>query len=320
MRACRDQEGRNVDRATTRRIGLNGWQEATGMLSTRTIHPIGRAGWLGSGSSANEATTRHCAAWAFRRRAGQNEAACLSSVEEIVRAARLAGSSGSGRRCWASRSWLSTRFDRRHTVLRRLVAEYPELSPITLAKKGVQGNPQPPRPVCEQRGQWIATLDADLQNDPADLAVLWQALPGFDAALGWRATRRDVWSKRLISRLANRIRNRVLGQSIRDTGCSVRIFSRERALRLPLFHGWHRFLGPLLLRDGARLTQLPVSHRPRPHGRSHYNLWNRSLRVVVDLFGVAWLLRRPIRYEVVGNASEPAVASPHFQAWQPAGR
>ena len=70
------------------------------------------------------------------------------------------------------------------------------------------------------------------------------------------------------------------------------------ALRLPMFQGCHRFFGPLLLREGCRIVQLPVNHRPRPHGRSHYNLWNRSLRVIVDLFGVAWLMRRPTCYEV----------------------
>jgi hypothetical protein len=79
----------------------------------------------------------------------------------------------------------------------------------------------------------------------------------------------------------------------------VRIFPREAALRLPAFRGVHRFLGPLLLREGCRLVQVPVGHRPRPHGRSHYNLWNRSLQVVVDLIGVAWLLRRPLAYRVL---------------------
>ena len=113
----------------------------------------------------------------------------------------------------------------------------------------------------------------------------------------------DVWTRRVISRWANRVRNMVLGQSIRDTGCSVRIFPRAVALRLPLFTGAHRFLGPLFLSAGCRLIQVPVNHRPRPHGRSHYNLWNRSLRVVFDLFGVAWLMRRPMRYQVLENQS-----------------
>ena len=116
-------------------------------------------------------------------------------------------------------------------------------------------------------------------------------------ALGWRFNRQDVWWKRLISRHANQVRNMVLGQSIRDTGCSVRIFPRDLALRLPVFHGVHRFVGPLLLREGCRLVQVPVRDRARSHGRSHYNLWNRSFGVLLDLLGVAWLMHRPLRYE-----------------------
>jgi glycosyltransferase involved in cell wall biosynthesis len=149
------------------------------------------------------------------------------------------------------------------------------------------------------RGNWIATLDADLQNDPVDLVRLWRALPGHDGALGWRMTRQDVFSKRIISRWANKARNMVLGQKIHDTGCSVRIFSRTTALRLPAFHGMHRFIGPLLLREGCQLVQIPVGHRPRLQGCSHYNIWNRSLSVIVDLLGVAWLLRRPVHYRVI---------------------
>ena len=91
----------------------------------------------------------------------------------------------------------------------------------------------------------------------------------------------------------------MLGQAIRDTGCSVRIFSRAMAIRLPTFHGMHRFIGPLLLREGCRLIQVPVGHRPRLRGLSHYNFWNRSLGVIVDLFGVTWLLRRPVQYRVM---------------------
>ena len=193
-------------------------------------------------------------------------------------------------------------------VLRDLTSRYPELQPVRLAQN-VGQSAATAAGFRAARGEWVATLDADLQNDPADLAQLWNALPGHDGVLGWRVKRRDVWSKRVISRWANRIRNAVLGQSIRDTGCSMRIFSRELALRLPMFRGSHRFLGPLLLREGARLAQLPVAHRPRPHGTSHYNLWNRSLRVVVDLFGVAWLLRRDVRYEVIDDSSIAPVPS-----------
>jgi glycosyltransferase involved in cell wall biosynthesis len=187
-------------------------------------------------------------------------------------------------------------------VLQRLALEHPELRPIRLIEN-VGQSAATVAGFRAARGNWVATLDADLQNDPADLAVLWGLLQGHDAALGWREKREDVWSKRIISRWANRVRNAVLGQSIRDTGCSVRIFPREMALRLPMFRGSHRFLGPLLLREGCSIVQAAVHHRPRPHGTSHYNLWNRSLPVVVDLFGVAWLLRRPINYEVAPRAS-----------------
>jgi glycosyltransferase involved in cell wall biosynthesis len=187
--------------------------------------------------------------------------------------------------------------DGTRALLEEMAVAYPELRPLSLACNVGQSGATAAG-FRAARGDWVATLDADLQNDPADLARLWLALPSHEAALGWRRKREDVWSRRVISVLANRVRNQVLGQSIRDTGCSVRIFSRAMALRLPMFQGCHRFFGPLLLREGCRIVQLPVNHRPRPHGRSHYNLWNRSLRVIVDLFGVAWLMRRPVCYAV----------------------
>jgi dolichol-phosphate mannosyltransferase len=245
----------------------------------------------------------------------KNEAASLPRlVEEIARALRpLTIARASGPRLVGFEVVLvddgST--DDTAEVLRRLSADYPELRPIRLAAN-VGQSAATAAGFRAAGGEWVATLDADLQNDPADLAVLWDALPDHDAALGWRVKRRDVWSKRVISRWANRIRNWVLGQSIRDTGCSVRIFPREMALRLPMFRGSHRFLGPLLIREGCSLVQVPVAHRSRPHGKSHYNLWNRSLRVVVDLFGVAWLMRRDVLYEVVtnvGDAPRPSTTS-----------
>jgi dolichol-phosphate mannosyltransferase len=193
-------------------------------------------------------------------------------------------------------------------VLRRLSARYPELRPVCLVRN-VGQSAATAAGFREARGDWLATLDADLQNDPADLAALWDALPGHDVALGWRVKRQDIWSKRVISRWANRIRNRVLGQAIRDTGCSVRIFPRALGLRLPMFRGCHRFFGPLLLREGCSVVQVPVNHRPRPHGVSHYNIWNRSVRVVVDLFGVAWLMRRDVRYELAPEGAETGSGS-----------
>jgi dolichol-phosphate mannosyltransferase len=206
-------------------------------------------------------------------------------------------------------------------VLSELSASFPELRPIALATNVGQSGATAAG-FRAASGVWVAVLDADLQNDPADLIKLWEALPGHDAALGWRVKRQDVWSKRIISRWANRIRNAVLSQAIKDTGCSVRIFPRDVALRLPLFHGAHRFFGPLLIREGCRIVQVPVNHRPRPHGQSHYNVWNRSVRVVVDLFGVAWLMRRPLCYEILPSTEIPTVSSMSSRTlvWQVAGR
>ena len=187
--------------------------------------------------------------------------------------------------------------DGTRAVLRRLAEAYPEVWPMSLAEN-VGQSAATIAGFRVARGDWVGVLDADLQNPPEDLARLWDFLPGFDAALGWRTTREDRWSKRVISRAANRVRNLILGQSVKDTGCSVRIFPREIALRLPAFHGVHRFFGPLLLREGCRVVQVPVGHRPRACGKSHYHWRNRSVRVIEDLLGVAWLLRRPVSYRM----------------------
>ena len=142
--------------------------------------------------------------------------------------------------------------DETGSVLSSLAEAYPELRGLMLAHS-VGQSAATMAGIHAARGNWVATLDADLQNDPADLVRLWNALPGYDAVLGWRVTRQDICSKRVISGWANRVRNMILGQSIRDTGCSVRIFPTAMALRLPAFHGMHRFFGPLLLREGCTL-------------------------------------------------------------------
>ncbi|HEU5117428.1 MAG TPA: glycosyltransferase family 2 protein, partial [Isosphaeraceae bacterium] len=229
----------------------------------------------------------------------KNEAESLPQlVDETVRALRsLESRPESGLRDFEIVVVDDGSTDHTPQVLDALSKLHPELRPVTL-RQNVGQSGASMAGFWASHGEWIGMLDADLQNDPADLITLWQALPGYDAALGWRRNRQDTWFRRAISLVANGVRNAVLGQAIRDTGCSVRIFKKENALRLPMFHGAHRFFGPLLMRDGCRIVQVPVNHRAREFGRSHYNLWNRSIRVVVDLLGVAWLMRRPIRFEV----------------------
>ncbi len=245
----------------------------------------------------------------------KNEAANLPRLlDEIARAFRpLVGSDDGEHRLEGYEVLIvddgST--DETGTVLDQLSGDHPELRPVILTRN-VGQSAATVAGIRAARGGWVGLLDADLQNPPADLAAMWHVLPGYDAALGWRTTRQDSWVKRVVSRVANRIRNAVLGQSIRDTGCSVRIIARSFAERLPTFYGGHRFYGPLLLREGARIVQIPVAHRARYQGKSHYGFSNRSVRVVVDLLGVAWLLRRPARFEVarVGFAAAESGLDP----------
>lgn len=151
------------------------------------------------------------------------------------------------------------------------------------------------------RGELVVTMDADLQNDPADIERLLEALPGWDAVVGWRRVRRDNWLKRLSSRLSNAIRNRVSGDRIIDTGCSLKLFRREALRSLKMYDGMHRFLPTLLRLEGRRVREIPVNHRPRLRGRSKYNVRNRALRAFLDLLAVRWMRARQLRYRVIDD-------------------
>ena len=150
------------------------------------------------------------------------------------------------------------------------------------------------------RGSIVITLDADLQNDPADIPQLLEALDrtGATAVAGYRATRRDTPWKRLQSRIANGIRNRLNGEVIRDTGCSLKAFRADAVRSLPLFGGMHRFLPTLIKMQGGTVAEVPVGHRPRRYGVTKYGMWNRVLRSLVDAFAVRWMQRRALRYRV----------------------
>jgi glycosyltransferase involved in cell wall biosynthesis len=142
------------------------------------------------------------------------------------------------------------------------------------------------------RGEVLVTLDADLQNDPADIPRLLAALEDLDMVIGVRATRHDNWLRRLSSRVANAVRGRILGDGALDTGCALKVMRQQTVARLPAFNGMHRFLPALVRMEGGKLAQVPVGHRPRLHGKPKYNVRNRLGRGVVDLIGVLWLQRR----------------------------
>ena len=146
------------------------------------------------------------------------------------------------------------------------------------------------------RSVWIATLDGDGQNDPADLPKLLAArdaaAPDVKLFTGWRVARRDTAARRWASRFANALRRRLLRDDTPDTGCGTKLFERAAFLDLPYFDHMHRFLPALVQRAGWRTASLPVNHRPRGTGRSKYGNLSRALVGLRDLRGVAWLVRR----------------------------
>ncbi len=150
------------------------------------------------------------------------------------------------------------------------------------------------------RGLTIVTLDADLQNDPADIPALLAELErsGATAVVGYRVGRRDSEWKRLQSRIANGVRNWLNGETIRDTGCSLKAFRADAVRALPLFTGMHRFLPTLIKLHGGTVAEVPVRHWPRRFGRTKYGMWNRVFRSFADALAVRWMQRRALRYRV----------------------
>jgi dolichol-phosphate mannosyltransferase len=153
------------------------------------------------------------------------------------------------------------------------------------------------------RAEWVATLDGDGQNDPADIPDLIKAVassePSLKLVMGNRTTRKDTWLRRISSRVANRVRGGLLRDGTPDTGCGIKLMHRATFMRLPWFNHMHRFLPALYQRAGARVVSVPVRHRPRTRGTSKYGLRNRLWVGIVDLFGVRWLiLRNPPRIEI----------------------
>ena len=151
------------------------------------------------------------------------------------------------------------------------------------------------------RGEVIVTLDADLQNDPADIPKLLAALEGADVVSGVRAKRSDTWIRLVSSRIANATRRAALGDSVTDIGCSLKAYRREMLADLPMFVGVHRFLPAMCAFRGARVVEVPVNHRARTMGVSKYGMGNRLWRGIHDLIGVSWLKHRLVRYKVRGE-------------------
>jgi dolichol-phosphate mannosyltransferase len=183
-------------------------------------------------------------------------------------------------------------------VLTRAKANYPELRVIRHVSQSGQSTAIR-NGVKAARGAWIATLDGDGQNDPADIPKLLTMRAESPAAIklyaGWRVNRKDSASKRFGSRFANAIRSRLLRDDTPDTGCGIKLFERAAFLDLPYFDHMHRYLPALMQRAGWKVLSVPVNHRPRGTGVSKYNNFNRALVGIADLRGVGWLIKRSKR-------------------------
>jgi glycosyltransferase involved in cell wall biosynthesis len=152
--------------------------------------------------------------------------------------------------------------------------------------------------ISAARGEVIVTMDADLQNDPHDIPKLLEKIGDFDAVCGWRQKRNDNFIRRISSRIANGVRNRLSGESIRDVGCSLKAFRSVYAKKMKLFTGMHRFFPTLIKMEGGRVTEVPVNHRQRKFGAPKYNIRNRIVRSFIDLLAVCWMKKRRLNYEI----------------------
>ena len=163
--------------------------------------------------------------------------------------------------------------------------------------------------VYKAKAPLIVTLDGDGQNDPADIPALLTRSRSSDNAkqtmvVGRRTERRDTFVRRLSSKVANSIRASMLKDQTFDTGCGLKIFPREAFLRMPQFNHMHRFLPALMIRSGGEVISVKVNHRARELGTSKYGIWNRLWVGIADIYGVMWLIRRPV-HPIVEQLKRP---------------
>jgi dolichol-phosphate mannosyltransferase len=148
------------------------------------------------------------------------------------------------------------------------------------------------------QGKFIITLDGDGQNDPKDIPRLIDLIQDCDLVCGIRLKRKDSFTKRLTSKMANFVRQRLCDDGVEDSGCSLKVYRKSCLDQIKMYQGMHRFLPALFRIEDFRIRQIPVNHRERLRGKSNYNFFNRSLNTVADLWAVRWMKKRHLRYQI----------------------
>ena len=182
-------------------------------------------------------------------------------------------------------------------VIRDLAAAHPEVAYVAFARNAGQSAALYAG-FQHASGDVVVTMDADLQNDPADLPKMLEYYGEYDMVNGWRFDRRDTLSKKIGSKIGNFVRNRLTWESIHDTGCSLKVMNAAMLKRIKVFKGLHRFLPTLMRLEGARVVEVKVGHRPRLHGVSKYTNLRRGIEGLYDVIAVRWMIKRHLRIEI----------------------
>ncbi|MBV9497000.1 MAG: glycosyltransferase family 2 protein [Acidobacteria bacterium] len=189
--------------------------------------------------------------------------------------------------------------DRSLAVLHAAKAKYPNLRVLALEKNSGQ-TAALDAAWRGARGTYVVSLDADLQNDPADIPPMMRKLEetGADMVIGVRVNRNDTWSRKVQSRIGNGVRNWITNDDVTDTGCSLKLAKRKAIEPVRLYTGMHRFLPTLVRHAGFKVVEMPVNHRARKYGVSKYGVMNRAARGLMDCLAVRWMGKRMLHYTV----------------------
>lgn len=142
------------------------------------------------------------------------------------------------------------------------------------------------------------TLDGDLQNDPKDIPRMLEYYGEYDMINGWRKQRNDSIFKKVGSKIGNFFRNIMTNETIKDTGCGLKVMKTDILKRIKMYKGLHRFLPTLMRLEGARVIEIPVNHRKRIYGHSHYSNLKRAFSGFYDLISVRWMIKRFIKLKI----------------------